>query len=120
MAGDWFASVDLKDAYFHIRIAPHHRTFLRFSFEGMDAALSPLRANGMRILHFLDDWLILAQSRDTLLSNIDLLLCHLESLGVCVNMQKSILALSQSITYLGVHFESMEMRASARRPFCNS
>ncbi len=23
--GDWFASVDLKDAYFHIQIAPHHR-----------------------------------------------------------------------------------------------
>ncbi len=25
--GDWFASVDLKDAYFHIQIAPHHRRF---------------------------------------------------------------------------------------------
>ncbi len=24
---DWFASVDLKDAYFHIQIAPHHRRF---------------------------------------------------------------------------------------------
>ncbi len=32
--GDWFASVDLKDAYFHIQIAPHHRWFLRFAFEG--------------------------------------------------------------------------------------
>ncbi len=31
---DWFASVDLKDAYFHIQIAPHHRHFLRFAFEG--------------------------------------------------------------------------------------
>ncbi len=31
--GDWFASVDLKDAYFHIQIAPHHRRFLRFAFE---------------------------------------------------------------------------------------
>ncbi len=88
--GDWFASVDLKDAYFHIQIAPHHRRFLRFAFENtayqysvlpsglalaprtfskcVDAALSPLRASGMRILNYLDDWLILAQSRDTLLS----------------------------------------------------
>ncbi len=83
--GDWFASVDLKDAYFHIQIAPHHRRFLRFAFENtayqysvlpfglalaprtfskcVDAALSPLRASGMRILNYLDDWLILAQSR---------------------------------------------------------
>ncbi len=34
----------------------------------------------------LDDWLILAQSRDTLLSHIDTLLRHLESLGLCVNI----------------------------------
>ncbi len=31
--GDWFCSLDLKDAYFHIQIAPHHRRFLRFAFE---------------------------------------------------------------------------------------
>ncbi len=33
--GDWFMSLDLKDAFFHIQIAPHHRRFLRFAFEGM-------------------------------------------------------------------------------------
>ncbi len=33
--GDWFCSLDLKDAYFHIQIAPHHRRFLRFAFEGV-------------------------------------------------------------------------------------
>ncbi len=32
--GDWFASVDLKEAYFHIQIAPYHRRFLRLAFEG--------------------------------------------------------------------------------------
>ncbi len=137
--GDWFASVDLKDAYFHIQIAPHHRRFLRFAFEStayqysvlpfglalaprtfskcVDAALSPLRASGMRILNYLDDWLILAQSRDTLLSHIDSLLIHLESLGLCVNRRKSILAPSQSITYLGsLHLvDSLEMRARLSR-----
>ncbi len=72
--GDWFCSLDLKDAYFHIQIAPHHRRFLRFAFEGvayqytvlpfglslaprtftkcMDAALSPLRQMGIRILNY--------------------------------------------------------------------
>ncbi len=108
--GDWFASVDLKDAYFHIQIAPHHRRFLRFAFEGtayqysvlpfglalatfskcVDAALSPLRASGIRILNYLDNWLILAQSRDTLLSHIDSLYASLRiySLGVPRAMSK--------------------------------
>ncbi len=35
----------------------------------VDAALSPLRASGIRILTYLDDWRILAQSRDTLISH---------------------------------------------------
>ncbi|KAG6935254.1 hypothetical protein G0U57_015306, partial [Chelydra serpentina] len=28
--GDWFAALDMKDAYFHISISPAHRRFLRF------------------------------------------------------------------------------------------
>ncbi len=28
---DWFVTIDLKDAYFHISILPHHRKFLRFA-----------------------------------------------------------------------------------------
>ncbi len=112
--GDWFCSLDLKDAYFHIQIAPHHRRFLRFAFEGvayqytvlpfglslaprtftkcMDAALSPLRQMGIRILNYLDDWLILAQSEVELLSHRTLILSHLERLGLRVNFAKSALS----------------------------
>ncbi|XP_062279213.1 uncharacterized protein LOC133984014 [Scomber scombrus] len=32
--GEWFTSIDLKDEYFHVHIAPHHRQFLRFAFQG--------------------------------------------------------------------------------------
>lgn len=74
---DWFISVDLKDTYFHIQIAPRHRRFLRFTFEGrayqfkillfglvlsprtftkcVNATLFPLRQSGIRILNYLDD-----------------------------------------------------------------
>ncbi len=49
----------------------------------------PLRSSGRRILNYLDDWLILAQSLNTLISHIDSLLIHLESLRLCVNMQRA-------------------------------
>ncbi|KAI2665750.1 hypothetical protein H4Q32_022839 [Labeo rohita] len=74
---DWFVAIDLKDAYFHVSILPRHRPFLRFAFEGRayqykvlpfglslsprvftkiaEAALSPLREMGIRILNYLDD-----------------------------------------------------------------
>ncbi len=86
--GDWFMSLDLKDAYFHIQVAPHHRRFSRFAFEGvayqykvlpfglslaprtftrcMDAALSSLRQMWIHIHNYLDDRLILAQSQAVL------------------------------------------------------
>ncbi|XP_058621250.1 uncharacterized protein LOC131533149 [Onychostoma macrolepis] len=31
---DWFAVIDLKDAFFHVLILPRHRPFLRFAFKG--------------------------------------------------------------------------------------
>ncbi len=85
-SGDWFVTIDLKDAYFHVEILPQHRKFLRFAFGGeayqyrvlpfdlalsprtytkcMDAALAPLRLRGICILNYIDDWLILAQSQE--------------------------------------------------------
>ncbi len=30
--GDWFVTIDLKDAYFHIQVVQRHRRFLRFAF----------------------------------------------------------------------------------------
>ncbi len=29
--GDWFVTIDLKDAYFHIQVVLRHRRFLRFA-----------------------------------------------------------------------------------------
>ncbi len=130
---DWFCSLDLKDAYFHIPIAPHHRRFLRFAFEGvayqytvlpfglslaprtftkcMDAALSPLRQIGICILNYLDDWLILDQSEVELLSHRTLILSHLERLGIRVNFAKSALSPSQRVSFLGTVLDSAHMRA---------
>ncbi|XDV20056.1 hypothetical protein PO909_025438 [Leuciscus waleckii] len=48
----------------------------------VEAALVPLREHGVRILNYLDDWLILAHSRDQVCEHRDLLLRHLARLGL--------------------------------------
>ncbi len=55
----------------------------------MDAALFPLRQMGIRILNYLDDWLILAQSQAVLTSHKTLLLSHLGCLGLRVNLPRA-------------------------------
>ncbi len=44
---------------------------------------------GIRILNYLDEWLVLAQSKAKLISHRTLLLSHLECLGLRVNFTKS-------------------------------
>ncbi|KAI2651800.1 ORF V: Enzymatic polyprotein [Labeo rohita] len=130
---DWFAAIDLKDGYFHVSILPRHRPFLRFAFEGRayqykvlpfglslsprvftkvaEAALSPLWQTGIRILNYLEDWLLIAHSRDLLCEQRDLVLRHLSHLGLQVNREKSKLSPVQRISFLGVELDSVSMTA---------
>ncbi len=126
---DWFAAIDLKDAYFHVSILPRHRPFLRFAFEGrayqykalpfglsllprvftkvVEAALVPIRKAGIRILNYLDDWLILAQ----LCEHRDMVLSHLSRLGLQVNREKNKLSPTQRISFLGMELDSVNLTA---------
>ncbi len=129
---DWFVTIDLKDAYFHVSILPSHRKFLRFAFRGkayqywvlpfglalsprtftkyVDAALAPLRLQGIRILNYIDDWLILAQS-EMAVRHRDVVLAHMKELGLRLNTKKSVLSPLQRTTYLGVVWDSTTMQA---------
>ncbi len=130
---DWFVTIDLKDAYFHISILPYHRKFLRFAFGGkayqyrvlpfglalsprtftkcVDAALVPLRLQGIRIMNYIDDWLILAQSHQLAVRHRDVVLAHMEKLGLRLNAKKSVLSPLQRTTFLGVIWDSTSMQA---------
>ncbi|KAL0201989.1 hypothetical protein M9458_000007, partial [Cirrhinus mrigala] len=130
---DWFVTIDLKDAYFHVSILPQHRKFLRFAFRGeayqyrvlpfglalsprtftkcVDAALAPLRLQGIRILNYIDDWLILAQSEMVAVRHRDVVLAHMKALGLRLNAKKSVLSPLQRTTYLGVVWDSTMMQA---------
>ncbi len=103
---DWFVRIDLKDAYFHIYILPYNRKFLRFALGGrtyqywvlpfclelsprtftkcVDAALAPLCLQGIRIMNYIDDWLILAQSHQLAVRHRYVILAHMKELGLGV------------------------------------
>ncbi len=122
-----------KGCIFHIQVVQWHRKFLRFAFGGkayqykilpfglalaprmftkcMDAALAPLRLQGIRVLNYLDDWLILAHSRELVSRHRDIVLRHIHSLGLRMNAKKSVLLPSQRTMFLGVHLDSIQMQA---------
>ncbi|XP_038146283.1 uncharacterized protein LOC119786801 [Cyprinodon tularosa] len=126
---DWFSSVDLKDAYFHIPIYPPHRQYLRFAFQGVcyeyrvlpfglslsprvfirctEAAVAPLRRRGIRLATYLDDWLLLAQSEQEDRVHTHIVTKHLMDLGFVINMEKSHLSPTQEICFLGLSLRSV-------------
>ncbi len=55
----------------------------------VEAALVPLREAGIRVLNYLDDWLMLAQSRALLCEHRDTVLSHLSRLGLRVNWERA-------------------------------
>ena len=132
--GEWFTSLDLKDAYFHVPICPEHRPYLRFAFQGrafqfqvlpfglslaprvfsrvVSAALAPLQARGLKILPYLDDWLICAPSREQVVRDTNTLLAHIQFLGFTVNWKKSNVQPRQQAVFLGIHLDSASMKAS--------
>ncbi|KAI2655537.1 ORF V: Enzymatic polyprotein [Labeo rohita] len=76
-----------------------------------EGALSLLWEMDIRILNYLDDWLIIAHSQDLLCEHRDLVLQHLSYLGLQVSWEKSKLSPVQSISFLGMELDSVNMSA---------
>ena len=132
--GEWFTLVDLKDAYFHVPIHPLHRRFLRFAFGGrvyefwvlpfglslsprvftrvVAAALAPLHEEGLRILPYLDDWLIQTASHQQAVRDTARVVSHIQDLGFRLNWEKSVLMPSQRVTFVGMTLDSASMLAT--------
>ena len=134
---DLLASLDLKDAYFQVPVHPSSRKFLRFVSQGtvyqfrvlcfglstapqvftrVFAAVSAwAHSRGIRLLRYLDDWLVLASSETKARQHVQdlLLLCH--DLGIVVNKEKSDLTPSRSANYLGMTIDTVAGKVSPSR-----
>jgi hypothetical protein len=120
----YLAIIDLKDAYFSIKVHEHSRKYLRFYYSGklyeynalaFGLNTSPyiftkitkpvvklLRSAGFLSTVYLDDWLLLGKSKHACLENIKVTKALLTSLGFIVNKEKSVLTPAKSCKFLGI------------------
>lgn len=96
---NWFISIDVADAYFHISIQPLYRRFLKFACvvygyrailfgllfvarvlsKCVEAALSPLWSSGTRIRTYVDNFPKCSQSRDQAIKKSSMVMNHLST-----------------------------------------
>ena len=130
----FFASLDLKDAYFSVSIHPEFRKFFRFLFHGelfefmalpqdfrdspriftkiLKPILSYLRSVAIDIIMFIDDSLILADSISECRDNVAVSCEILDTLGFTIHPDKSVFERQQEIEFLGFILNSVTMTVS--------
>lgn len=125
LPGDWLCKVDLSKAYWHVGIAPECRKWLRFADPGgkvwqmtamsfglaraprvftklLRPVIAALRASSVRVLAYLDDFLVAAQDKATAEAAADKVVATLRGLGFVVNEAKWELVAARQRTFLGV------------------
>lgn len=132
--GDWMCRVDLKDAYLHVGVRWQDRKYLQYRYKGtlfqwrvlpfgyrdaprffqklMVEALASLRRQGMRIVIYLDDILLMEATQSGCKQARDKLLARLIYLGFATNLEKSDLVPKQTITFLGLRLSSTDLTIS--------
>ena len=124
--GNWFTTIDLKDAYFHISVHSSHQRFLRFQhttyqFAALTFGLSTaprtftkstapvfayLHTKGIKLFPYIDDWLLVARTYQDAIVATKTTLQVLHELGLQINSEKSHLVPSQLVSYIGAHLDA--------------
>lgn len=129
--GSFLASIDLKDAYHLISVAPTDRVYLRFQFEGqlyqytclpfglctapfvftklLKPVMTKLRELGYLSVIYLDDILLFGSSFSDCRDNVQKTCCLLQKLGFVINIKKSQMVPSRTYKYLGFIYDSLKM-----------
>jgi hypothetical protein len=129
--GDWMVKVDLKDAYLTVPIHPSHQKFVRFQWQGrifeftclafglapapriftkiLKVVMAFVRKQGVRLVIYLDDILIISGSREGALADLKLVVELLRVLGFILNVEKSVFEPTQSIEFLVVIVDALKL-----------
>lgn len=133
-ANCWMASVDLSDCFWGLPVHPKDQRFLSFRWRGVNysfqvlpfgLSLSPyfitklyhqvveeLQARGHRVIIYIDDIIILGDTKKECAASVEALVALLEELGAVINKEKSCLSPVQRIEYLGFTIDSAKMEIS--------
>ena len=89
------------------------RTFTKV----MKPVMILLRSWGVRIIIYIYDMLVLAETSNQAYQHLETLLWILQSLGFVINREKSVFTASQKIEFLGlvINSQSMELREKLRQ-----
>ena len=127
----WFCSLDIKDAYYSVKIHESSRSFLRFKWNNqpyqftclpmglasapriftkiMKPVFSDLRMLGHLNVIYIDDVLLLGNTRVECESNLRDTVKALDDLGFTIHPDKSVFCASQSVVFLGFLIDSVTM-----------
>ena len=125
--GYWTISIDLKDGFWHVRVAKTKRPYLGFRWKnenwqframpfGLNVAprlftkliahvVKVMAEAGIWCLPYLDDLLIIASTKEECQIKSEQAVRILESLGWILNLKKSRLTPAQRFEWLGVQFD---------------
>jgi hypothetical protein len=125
--GNWVFSVDIKDAYLHVPIHPKYQKYLHLALLGkvykftvlpfgvatapyvftriVGAMADVIHLRGVKFHHYLDDWLIVADSYQQARQAAEYVLKLAISLGWIPNWEKSILTPTQSLVHVGIQYD---------------
>jgi len=127
----YFAKIDIKDAYYSVKIAKEFQKYLKFIYSGvlyqftclpnglcsgprkftklLKPPLAELRIKDVVVSGYIDDLITLGQSFYECFNNIKLIVPFLQSLGFVIHPEKSLFYPVQEIEYLGVIINSVSM-----------
>ena len=127
----YMASIDIKDAYYSVPIAPEHRKYLRFQWKDklfqytcfpnglaccprlftklLKLAYASLRQSGDEIVPYIDDSYLQGDTEWECWQSVKKTALLLQDLGFIVHPDKSVFIPKRVLTFLGFVINSVEM-----------